>query len=147
MSGSREESAPGDVAGSGEIDGSAEAGRLPEGSGSAEVPRSGSVQLPRSGSGSSDVARSPEAVVGIVGAGTMGAGIAQVAALAGAEVYVHDVAADRLAAAAESVRHRLRRLADTGRIPDADAVLARIRFCDGVSALASATLVIEAAVE
>jgi 3-hydroxybutyryl-CoA dehydrogenase len=83
--------------------------------------------------------------VGIVGAGTMGAGIAQVAALSGAEVLLYDIAPDRLDAARDGIARRLRRLADAGRIPAADAP--RIRFCTGLSDLAGCVLIIEAAAE
>jgi 3-hydroxybutyryl-CoA dehydrogenase len=88
-------------------------------------------------------------VVGVVGAGTMGIGIAQVAAAAGHRVFLLDA----LPGAAEKGKARLRqdieKLAARGRISqsEAAALFDRIVVVDGVEALAPAALVIEAIVE
>ena len=82
----------------------------------------------------------------VIGAGLMGAGIAQVAAQAGHEVLLHDSRAGAAEAAKAKLAQTLDGLAAKGRLtPDAaQATLARIT---PVVALATADLVIEAIVE
>ena len=55
-----------------------------------------------------------DAPVAVVGAGTMGAGIAQVAAVAGHPVVVYDAAEGAAARAANAVRDRVARLVEKG---------------------------------
>ncbi|HSF26797.1 MAG TPA: 3-hydroxyacyl-CoA dehydrogenase NAD-binding domain-containing protein, partial [Actinomycetes bacterium] len=88
-------------------------------------------------------------VVGVVGAGTMGAGIAQVAAMAGHETRLVDAAPGAAAHAVETARARIARLAEKGRLTAADAAAAsaRLRAVDDLAALAGAALVVEAIVE
>ncbi len=92
--------------------------------------------------------------VGVIGAGTMGAGIAQVALEAGDEVVLHDVDAVALDRARERVRDGLRRRAS--KVVDApDAIdawisvrLDRLRLADTLDAVAAeAGLIVEAAIE
>ncbi|WP_026877853.1 3-hydroxyacyl-CoA dehydrogenase [Jiangella gansuensis] len=87
--------------------------------------------------------------VGVVGAGTMGAGIAQVAALAGHEVRLHDTRDDAANGAVDAVLHRLARAVDTGRLlaDEAEDAAARLRAVRTVDDLAGCGLVIEAVVE
>jgi 3-hydroxybutyryl-CoA dehydrogenase len=87
--------------------------------------------------------------VGVVGAGTMGAGIAQVAALAGHEVRLLDAVlgvADRAVTAAVE---RMERLAAKGRIRSDEAAAARRRLTavTDLSDLAGCALVVEAVAE
>ena len=56
------------------------------------------------------------APVAVVGAGTMGAGIAQVAAVAGHPVIVYDAAEGAAARAVAAVRDRVARLVQKGRL-------------------------------
>ena len=56
------------------------------------------------------------ACVGVVGAGTMGAGIAQLAMQAGARTLLHDPIPDALRAGAEKIESMLGRLAEKGKI-------------------------------
>jgi len=87
--------------------------------------------------------------VGVVGAGQMGTGIAQVMAQAGFEVRLHDVSAEALEAAERSIAAAMERLVSRGKL-DAEArdeALARIRQVDALSAVAASDLVIEAATE
>lgn len=92
-------------------------------------------------------------IVGVVGAGAMGSGIAQVAATAGHRVILGDVSAGAVARARESVREALARDAEKGRLSrgEADATLARIvdagELGDGYDAYAECSLVIEAVLE
>ena len=87
-------------------------------------------------------------VVGIVGAGTMGAGIAQVVLAAGDEVVVHDVDPAAIDLARQRIRSGLERMAP-GDDPDVtNAVLARLRVATTLDAVAAeAEIVIEAAIE
>lgn len=87
--------------------------------------------------------------VGIIGAGIMGAGIAQVAAAAGHAVTLADIALDRAEQGKAGIGRALARLVAKGSLaPDAaDALLARITPVGDAEALAEADLVIEAATE
>ncbi len=87
--------------------------------------------------------------VGVLGAGTMGAGIAQVAAEAGLEVLVHDPLAGAVAAAMERTAGYLRRRVEKGQLrPGADVeAMGRVREVAGLEELAAADLVVEAVPE
>ncbi|MFJ9797837.1 3-hydroxyacyl-CoA dehydrogenase [Streptomyces sp. NPDC101145] len=87
--------------------------------------------------------------VAVVGAGTMGQGIAQVALVAGHPVRLYDAAPGRAAQAAESLLGRLDRLVAKGRLAqeDRDAAAARLHPAAGLDELADAALVVEAIVE
>jgi len=87
--------------------------------------------------------------VGIVGAGQMGAGIAHVAALAGYDVTLYDIAADRTAAGLERVSAALDRQLSSQKITEAERAeaLSRITTATDPAALAGLDLVIEAATE
>jgi 3-hydroxybutyryl-CoA dehydrogenase len=86
----------------------------------------------------------------VVGAGTMGAQIAMVCALAGHDTTVTDVTDEALARAESTLRSRLDRDVTKGRRTraDVDAAFARLTFSTDLdTAAAHADLVIEAAVE
>ena len=87
--------------------------------------------------------------LGVVGAGTMGAGIAQVAAVAGLEVIMIDVTDAALTRGIAALSDSLGRLVAKGKLDVAaqDAALARIETSTDYQALAAADLVIEAATE
>jgi 3-hydroxybutyryl-CoA dehydrogenase len=89
------------------------------------------------------------AIVGVVGAGTMGAGIAQVAATAGHPVRLFDIAPEAAERAIAGIAGRLQRSVDKGRLTavERSAILARLTPAADLTALAPALLVIEAAVE
>ncbi len=85
-------------------------------------------------------------VVGIVGAGTMGAGIAQVVLAAGDEVVIHDVDAAAIDRARQRVRAGLERTSTPGLDPD--EALGRLRLATTLDAVAAeAEIVVEAALE
>ncbi len=86
---------------------------------------------------------------GVIGAGIMGAGIAQVLAASGFEVILHDTRAEALDKAAADIGARLDRLAEKGQMSaeDAAAAKARLRTANDLAAMAPAGLVIEAIVE
>jgi 3-hydroxybutyryl-CoA dehydrogenase len=91
----------------------------------------------------------PAEVIGVVGAGTMGAGIAQLACRAGARTLLHDPIPEALARGAEKVRAGLAKEAEKGRLSAADAAAAaqRLEVAADMEALAPCELVIEAAPE
>jgi 3-hydroxybutyryl-CoA dehydrogenase len=91
----------------------------------------------------------PEETVTVVGCGTMGAGIAQVAALAGHPVQLFDIRAGAAANAQRELGTLLKKLAAKGTL-DADRAeraVARIQPIESVSGASPARLVIEAVQE
>jgi 3-hydroxybutyryl-CoA dehydrogenase len=87
--------------------------------------------------------------VGVVGAGTMGAGIAQVACVAGFETHLHDPVETALDRGVEQVRQGIEREVERGRMTrdDAGAALARLHAQKTIEGLSPCDLVIEAAPE
>ena len=87
--------------------------------------------------------------VGVVGAGTMGSGIAQVFARAGYTVSLVEVDQAQLERALAAIGGRLQRGVERGRLTaeDARAALGRIAGSPDVGALGSCGLVVEAVVE
>lgn len=85
--------------------------------------------------------------IGVIGAGAMGAGIAQVAALAGHDVWIYDTAPAALEKSRQSLQAILQKLQEKGKLPSAEAVLSRFQFVDSLRSMASCGLVIEAIVE
>ncbi|HVI72267.1 MAG TPA: 3-hydroxybutyryl-CoA dehydrogenase [Pyrinomonadaceae bacterium] len=87
--------------------------------------------------------------IGVVGAGTMGNGIAQVAARAGYEVMLHDVSEEFLQRGLSAIDKSLQRDVDKERL-DADtkqAITKRIRTTTDFASLSHATFVVEAVTE
>ncbi len=91
----------------------------------------------------------PVSRVGVVGAGTMGAGVAQIAALGGYETRLHDPVPEALEAGIERLRGALAKGAERGRWSATDAQEAgeRVTAAASVGDLAGCDLVIEAAPE
>src|SRR5436305_14691981 len=87
--------------------------------------------------------------IGVVGAGTMGHGIAQVAAQAGYQVVLVDVVPEALARGVAQVGKGLGRLVEKGKLEAQarDEALGRLSSAGELSALAAADLVVEAVVE
>ncbi len=87
--------------------------------------------------------------VGIVGAGAMGRGIAQIAAQAGLNVCLYDTAPAALAAAREALQQIWEKLVDKGKLDaaKAKAALGAITLCESLTELKRCDLVIEAIVE
>ncbi|EMA57886.1 3-hydroxyacyl-CoA dehydrogenase family protein [Halorubrum lipolyticum] len=87
-------------------------------------------------------------VVGVVGAGTMGNGIAQVAATAGYEVVMRDIEREYVDRGFDSIGDSLARLDRKDRLDeDPGAIRDRITGTTDLDALAAADVVVEAAVE
>ena len=90
-----------------------------------------------------------DSLIAVVGAGAMGAGIAQVAAVAGHRVRLLDNRPDVAARAVAAIRAQLAKMAEKGRLTAADAAAAGMRLLPAheIADLADAGLVIEAIVE
>jgi 3-hydroxybutyryl-CoA dehydrogenase len=87
--------------------------------------------------------------IGVVGAGQMGSGIAQVAAQAGYEVVLLDVSQEALERGLGAIRRSLGKFLEKGRISQEahEATLGRIRTTLDLEALKEADLIVEAIVE
>lgn len=89
------------------------------------------------------------APVAVVGAGTMGTGIAQLAAAAGHQVYLFDSADGAVDRALTDLRARLDSSVERGRrsAAEVDEIMANVNGCGWLAQCAPARLVIEAVVE
>ena len=87
--------------------------------------------------------------IGVIGAGQMGTGIAQVCALAGIEVALNDISEARINAGLATIAGNLARQVERRQVdpPARDAALSRIKPAPGYDAFADSDLVIEAATE
>ncbi|MCB0479473.1 MAG: NAD(P)-binding domain-containing protein [Crocinitomicaceae bacterium] len=87
--------------------------------------------------------------VGVVGCGTMGSGIAQVAATAGHHVLVYDKNSEQAYKAGEKLKSIMDRLVEKGKKTqeEADAIVSRVKFIDNLASFDECGLVIEAIVE
>ena len=86
---------------------------------------------------------------GVIGAGQMGAGIAQVAAASGLNVILHDISDDFVARGMKTIAGNLQRSVDKGKIAaeDREAILDRITAGTDLGTMAAADFVVEAASE
>jgi 3-hydroxybutyryl-CoA dehydrogenase len=91
----------------------------------------------------------PIRTIGVLGAGTMGHGIAQVAAVAGYEVILRDVDDASLARGMQSINRNLAKGVQLGKVTgeDRDQALARIQTTSELKDFKAADLIIEAAPE
>ncbi|ABP50051.1 MAG: 3-hydroxyacyl-CoA dehydrogenase/enoyl-CoA hydratase family protein [Pyrobaculum arsenaticum] len=88
--------------------------------------------------------------IAVIGAGTMGHGIAELFAIAGYEVALVDIAEDFLKKALQNIEWSLRKLAEKGQVKeDPSVILSRIKpiVNDVCKAVEGAELMVEAAVE
>jgi len=90
-----------------------------------------------------------DTIVGVAGAGTMGVGIAQVAATAGHRTLVYDNDGDARDRGAAALAKVLERLVEKGRLArgEADAIAGRVVFVEHPPELSGCGIVIEAVVE
>lgn len=86
---------------------------------------------------------------GVVGAGQMGNGIAQVAATAGMQVIMHDIADEFVARGMKTITKNLSRSVEKGRIAqeEMDTILGRITTTTDLASMKDADIVVEAATE
>ena len=87
--------------------------------------------------------------VGVIGAGQMGNGIAQVCALAGYDVGLNDIARDRIEAGLATINGNLARRVSSGKLTEAEReqALSRIVSVPSYDGFGDYDLVIESAVE
>ncbi|MBI5347819.1 MAG: 3-hydroxybutyryl-CoA dehydrogenase [Chloroflexi bacterium] len=87
--------------------------------------------------------------IGIIGSGTMGGGIAQVAAQSGFDVILYDVESAMLARAISNLTLTFNKLVEKGKLKqeEAEATLARITTATSLNDLAGCDFIIEAAPE
>jgi len=87
--------------------------------------------------------------IAVIGAGAMGSGITQVAAMAGLEVILYDSFPEAHVKARDSILQSLARFAEKGKISDEEAksIFGRIYFVDHLDAIHGSDLVIEAIIE
>ncbi|MER7908344.1 3-hydroxyacyl-CoA dehydrogenase [Streptomyces sp. NPDC096068] len=111
-----------------------------------ETDRTGAVEPDPAGA-AEPVGR--DRVVAVVGTGTMGQGIAQVALVAGHPVRLYDSAPGRAREAVTALAARLDRLVEKGRLDAGarEAAVGRLHAAEELAALADAALVVEAIVE
>jgi len=88
-----------------------------------------------------------ETVIGVIGSGAMGAGIAQVAAVAGHKVIVYDNNSAALGKSKSNLTATLQKLQEKGKLASADEVMQRFSFADNIAAFADCGLIVEAIVE
>ena len=91
----------------------------------------------------------PVSTIGVLGAGTMGHGIAQVAAAAGYDVVLRDVNEEAVTLGLESIKRNLAKGIQRGKVTETerDQTLARIQTTTSIEDLRNADLIIEAAPE
>ncbi len=87
--------------------------------------------------------------VAVIGSGTMGSGIAQVAATAGCDVKIYDTNMEALYKSKTTLEATLSKLVEKGKLSpvEKDSISANITYANAISDLAHADLVIEAIVE
>jgi 3-hydroxybutyryl-CoA dehydrogenase len=86
---------------------------------------------------------------GVVGAGQMGNGIAQVAAASGFEVVMNDIKTEFVEHGFAAIKKNLKRSVEKGKMTDEEmnVVLGRVRTSTDIKDMASADVVVEAATE
>jgi len=87
--------------------------------------------------------------IGIIGAGAMGSGIAQVAASAGHSVVLFDTNADALSLSKSKLANVMDRLVEKGRLTSEEAqeIQNRISYADHMESLSESGIIIEAIIE
>ncbi|MCV7334423.1 MULTISPECIES: 3-hydroxybutyryl-CoA dehydrogenase [Mycolicibacterium] len=87
--------------------------------------------------------------VGVIGAGQMGAGIAEVSARAGVDVLVFETTDALVTAGRNRITKSLERAVSAGKVtePEKDAALGKLAFTTSIEDLADRQLVIEAVIE
>lgn len=92
---------------------------------------------------------SENTLIGIIGSGAMGAGIAQVAAMAGHDVVVYDTSKEALDRAKNNLENALKKLVEKQKLTEqaAQAVLKRTQYANELNPFKNCALIIEAIIE
>src|SRR5690349_14976542 len=87
--------------------------------------------------------------LGIIGAGQMGAGIAQVAAQSGLNIVLNDISDELVARGQQTIERSLDRMVQRGRVKldEGNRIMRRIEVTTNLGDLAGTDFVIEAVVE
>ena len=86
--------------------------------------------------------------IGIVGSGTMGAGIAQTAASTGFDVFLNDIRSEYLEKSIKKIEKSLAKLSEKGKLTeDKDTILSRLHITTDLERLEDTDFVIEAVFE
>ena len=87
--------------------------------------------------------------IGIIGSGSMGSGIAQVAAMAGCEVRIYDVDAFAVKRALQNIGKSLLKLVEKGKYTEGVAadLMNRLKPAERLSSIGNSDLIIEAIIE
>lgn len=90
-----------------------------------------------------------ESKIGVIGAGAMGSGIAQVAATAGHQVFLFDLSQESLNKSQANLSKVMNRLVEKGRVSEEEAssIQSRIEYAENLSHFDACDLVIEAVIE
>ncbi len=88
-------------------------------------------------------------LVGIIGAGTMGSGITQVAAAAGHQVFIYDESTEAIEKARKVIQDSLLKLEQKGKLAKgkAEEIFFRINYADQIEKLSKCNFIVEAIVE
>ena len=92
---------------------------------------------------------SKKTTVGVIGAGTMGSGIAQIAATFGHNVHIFDAYPEQLQKSKEGLVSILNRQVEKGRMTkdEVDGILSRIHFVEHLNAFETCGIIFEAIIE
>ncbi|MBW7912802.1 MAG: NAD(P)-binding domain-containing protein [Taibaiella sp.] len=90
---------------------------------------------------------STDSIVGVIGAGAMGSGIAQVAAMAGHNVVVFDTNEAALEKSAAALEKVLAKLVEKGKIESIESITSKYTYASNLGAFKDSGLIIEAIIE
>lgn len=87
--------------------------------------------------------------IGVIGSGTMGIGIAQVASANGCNVFLFDANSSQTEKALQNLKQTLTKLAEKQKISveESEQIFSRVKFCTTLQELKDSDLVIEAIIE
>lgn len=90
---------------------------------------------------------SKDSIVGVIGAGAMGSGIAQVAAMAGHKVVVFDTNEAALKKSEAALEKVLAKLVEKGKIESVESITSKYTYASDLAAFKDCSLIIEAIIE
>lgn len=90
---------------------------------------------------------SKESVIGVIGSGAMGSGIAQVAAMAGHKVVLYDTNTAALDKASANLKQTIQKLTEKSKINNGEEIIACYTYATDLELMQPCSLVIEAIIE